>query len=133
MKRTVDTPPSSSQALVRSPRSMTLDPRGRSGLALEPGSAVCHSSPAGTNAAPMTSEAAAMTRVARWTCFSRGLGAVLPRCDSAAIRPSSVCISVSDDRRGLTPGAARPAEDQIYRLEQRPRDGSRVSRSAREQ
>lgn len=47
-------------------------------------------SPTGTNA----TATAAMIQVTRRTCRSSGLGRVRPRCDSAAMRPSSVCMPV---------------------------------------
>lgn len=48
--------------------------------------------PAGTNAAPITIATAAMIHVTCRTWRSNGLGTVRPRCDRAAMRPSSVNI-----------------------------------------
>ncbi|RAK28680.1 hypothetical protein B0I29_11917 [Actinoplanes lutulentus] len=50
--------------------------------------------PMGRNATPTATATTAMIHVARRTWVSSGLGCAEPRCDSAAMRPSSVCMPV---------------------------------------
>src|SRR5665647_684383 len=50
--------------------------------------------PSGMKATPIPTATTAISRATCLTCFSRGLSSWSTRCDSAAIRPSSVCMPV---------------------------------------
>ena len=72
------------------------------------------------NTRPAATATAAMSHATRRTSRSSGLGSRAPRCDSAAIRPSSVRIPVARTRpTSLTAGAQRPAEHGVPGLERR--------------
>ena len=74
----------------------------------------------GTNAAPVTKAISAISQATCRTCVSSGLSSRSTRSDSAAMRPSSVCIPVANDERSrgaLRAGRAR--EHQLAGLEQR--------------
>ena len=50
----------------------------------------------GTNAAPVTNAIKAISQATRRTCASSGLSSRSTRSDSAAMRPSSVCMAVAN-------------------------------------
>ena len=52
--------------------------------------------PIGMNAAPVTTAIRAISHATRRTCASSGLSSFSTRSDSAAIRPSSLCIPVAN-------------------------------------
>ena len=70
--------------------------------------ASCSDSPApniaiGTKATPVTTAISAISHATRRTCASSGLSSFSTRSDSAAIRPSSVCMPVANTSARASP------------------------------
>ena len=74
----------------------------------------------GTKAMPIATAIAAISQATRRTWRSSGLSSTSTRCESAAIRPSSVAIPVAKTSARASPaGAGGAAEDEVARLQAR--------------